>query len=90
MSQIVVKRGGGDESFDTKKLYASIYTSMLAAKETVKTSEYAANEVSKYVHTWAQKYSEVTTKDIRIEAARKLQEFNTNAHFLYVHHKLLF
>ncbi len=90
MSHVVVKRNGADESFDLKKIYASIYTSMLAARETTKTAEHVASEVSRAVQAWAQELGEITSHDIRVAAAKKLVEYNTNAHFLYVHHKLMF
>ncbi len=90
MSQTVVKRSGHDEPFDVKKIYASIYAAMLSARETTKTAEYVAAEVSKYVHMWALDFAEVTTRDIRTHAAKKLIEYNDKAHFLYVHHRPVF
>ena len=90
MSQVVVKRNGSDEAFDVKKLYASIYTSMLAAHETTKTAEYVSNEVSRSVQAWAHSLTELSSHDIRVVAAKKLVEYNTRAQFLYLHHKLMF
>jgi hypothetical protein len=91
MSHIVVKRSGGDEAFDTKKVYASIYASMLAAHETVKTAEYVASEVSCHIEAWVHKVGgDVSARDIRVEAGRHLLEYNHRAQFLYVHHKIMF
>jgi transcriptional regulator NrdR family protein len=86
----IIKRNGTDEHFDVRKIYASIYASMLASHESVATAEYTADEVSKHIDVWSKQHTDITSHDIRAVAHKKLLEHNERAAYVYLHHRVLF
>ncbi len=85
----IVKRAGHVELFDEKKLYASIYAAALAVREPVGSAELIAQEVVKSVEQWLKPKHEVTSNDIRREAAKHLKAINEEAGFQYTHHRVI-
>lgn len=86
----LIKRAGHKEEFDSKKLYASIYASCLAAHESIKTAESTAELVTKEVSNWVgAKHVIVTSNDIRKNAGNVLNKYNPDAAYSYIHHRII-
>lgn len=85
----IVKRGGHVESYDERKLYASIYAASIAVREPAGSAELIANEVVKTVNNWLGTKHEVTSNDIRRIAGNHLRVINPDAGYQYVHHRVV-
>ena len=85
----IVKRAGHNEPYDGRKLYASIFAACLAVKEPIATAELVAQEVQSQTEKWLEQKHEVTSNDIRREAAKHLQVINPNAAYQYLHHRVI-
>jgi transcriptional regulator NrdR family protein len=85
----IVKRGGRTETYDERKVYASVYAACVSVRETPETAELIADRVSKDITTWLQQKSEVSSRDIRANTGRLLQNLNEHAAFMYTHHRIL-
>ena len=83
----IVKRGGHTETFDERKLYASIYSVCQSLRESDQTSEMIADKVVKDMNVWLEKKHEVTSHDIRSHASIHLNQYNEDAAWLYKHHR---
>jgi transcriptional regulator NrdR family protein len=89
LSSLVVKRGGEDQPFDERKLYASIFISLRIANESEKKAEIIAGEVVTLLKRWLEEKTHVTSRDIRNHAAHQLKEYNQVAAYVYTHHRTL-
>jgi len=87
--KLIVKRHGHSELFDEKKLYASIYAVCLAVREPTATAELVAEKVVKDVSVWLSPKHEVTSNDIRRQAAKHLHVYNDEASHLYMQQRIL-
>lgn len=86
----LVKRAGHKEEYDSKKVYASIYASCLAAHESIKVAESTAALVTKELDAWVEtKHSLITSNDIRHKAGEILKKYNPDAAFSYIHHRVI-
>lgn len=85
----IVKRAGHLEPFDERKLYASVYASALSVREPAGSAELIAQEVVKQVSDWLETKHEVTSTDIRHQAAKHLKAINPDAAFQYLHHRVI-
>jgi transcriptional regulator NrdR family protein len=85
----IVKRSGSTEMYDERKLYASIYAACLGIREPVGAAELIAERVCSDMQTWLKPKSEVSSSDIRTQAAKHLQQLNEHAAFLYAHHRIM-
>jgi transcriptional regulator NrdR family protein len=85
----IVKRFGHNEPYDGRKLYASIFAACLSVKEPPATAELVAQEVQTQTEKWLTGKHEVTSNDIRREAAKHLQVVNPDAGFQYLHHRIV-
>jgi len=85
----IVKRAGHTESYDERKLYASLYAAALVAREPVGSAELIAKEVVSLVNIWITSKHEVSSHDIRLQAAKHLQAINPDAGFQYLHHRVV-
>lgn len=85
----VVKRSGSSETFDSRKIYASVYASCLSVHETTAAAELVAEQVTKQVNEWLAPKTEVTIADLRHVVADRLQKINPHAGFVYQHHRIL-
>lgn len=84
----VVKRGKRpNETFDRNKLHASLYATCLSVRSLDGLADDTARRVTDLVIIWAQDKPEVTTRDIRHQAARLMQPIHPDAAYLYKHHK---
>ncbi len=91
MQTIIVKRRPNHtEPYDERKVYASIYASCLAVRTPSGEAELTADRVCKDLVPWLSKKAEVTSKDIRLRAARHLEAYNVQAAYMYKHHGILY
>lgn len=87
MIKHIVKRGGHTETYDERKLYASVYAICQSLRESDQTSEVIAEKVTQDINEWISKKHEVTSHDIRSHAAIHLEQYNADAGWLYRHHR---
>lgn len=86
----VVKRGKRDhEAFDTNKLHASIVASCRSVKAPDAVARHAADRVCAVVIAWATDKPEVTSADIRRQAARALTPIHPEAAYIYQHYHVI-
>lgn len=83
----IVKRKGHSETYDVRKLYASIYSACLAVQSTDEEAENIADKVVEYVNKWLEKKHEVTAHDIELVASRRLTNLNADAGYIYSKHR---
>lgn len=83
----IVKRAGHSESYDQRKLYASIYSACLAVREHVGSAELIADKVCQDFEAWLGNKAEVTSNDIHRVATKDLTAYNDDAAWIYKHHK---
>ncbi|MEO6109634.1 MAG: ATP cone domain-containing protein [Candidatus Saccharimonadales bacterium] len=86
----VIKRNGRrpTESFDPKKLHASIQAACHSAGTAPGHAEQIARAVVKEVHQWLETHPEVTSHDLRRTAARTLKNHSPDAAYLYEQHRI--
>ena len=89
MLNLVVKRTGQDQKLDAKKLYASVYASLIASKVRHKEAELISEEVTKLTRRSIDNKSHVSSHSLRIEAAKHLRDYNNLAAYIYMHHRIL-
>lgn len=85
----IVKRAGHTEAYDERKLYASVYAACLAVHEPPATAELVAEKVIKDINVWLKRKTEITSHDIRINAAKHLHVYNPDAAYAYKHHRII-
>ena len=85
----VVKRRGHTETYDDRKLYASMYAACLVTRETPEAAELVAEKVVKDMESWLNDKTEITSKDIRKHAAQFLHAYNADAAYAYMHYRTL-
>ena len=85
----VVKRGGkrASEQFSRDKLHASIYAACLSVRSLDGHASDTADHVCNIVLSWTDNKPEITSADIRQQAARALEKIHPDAAYLYKHHK---
>lgn len=86
----IIKRKGHREAFDSRKLYASIYASCLAAHEKTEVAEKTAEQVVSSFDDWLKhKNTLITSNDIRRKAGEILEAINPDAAYSYVKHRII-
>lgn len=86
----VVKHGKRPtEPFSREKLHASLYAACLSVRSLDGLADDTARHVTNLVIAWAEDKPEITTADIRHQAARFMQPIHPDAAHLYKHHKLI-
>lgn len=85
----IVKRAGHTEAYDEKKLYASIYAACLSVREHPGSGELIAQSVVSEFAQWLADKHEVTSNDIRNQAAAHLKVINPDAGHIYLHHRVV-
>lgn len=85
----VVKRGGKrpSEQFSTDKLHSSIYATCLSVRSLDGHASDTAAHVCSVIVAWADNKPEITSADIRRQAAHTLETIHPDAAYLYKHHK---
>ena len=82
----IVKRAGHTEDYDTRKLYASIYSSCLSVRVPVGEAELVADRVTGEVEKCLKGKIEITSGDIFRRALQHLRAYNQDAAYMYEHH----
>lgn len=77
--QLIVKRRGHSEPYDERKVYSSIVAACKDSGEPSGSAELVADHVVKELRDWLETKHEVTSHDIRHQAAHILDSFNENA-----------
>lgn len=87
----VIKRGGSrpTEELIHDKLHSSVYAACLSVRTPEGEAAHIATAVSEAVGQWCAKKLEVTSADIRRKAAEYLEQFHSDAAYLYKHHGLV-
>lgn len=85
----VIKRNHKHETFDIRKIYASIYAACLSVHMPGPAAEQAAEAVSKDIKQWIETKAEVSTNDIRSLASKKLQQINHHAGLVYGNNRII-
>lgn len=85
----IIKRLQLSEPFNERKLYTSIYAACLSASAQVGVAEITAQRICMDVLPWLHKKTEVTTTDIRHQAANYLKRYNPDAAYVYLHHRII-
>ena len=85
----VVKRSGKrpPEQLNRDKLHASIYATCLSVRSFDGHASDTADHVCNIVLSWTDNKPEITSADIRQQAARALEKIHPDAAYLYKHHK---
>ena len=86
MSQRVVKRKKHTEQYQREKLHSSVQAACLSVREFAGSAEITAENVCNHVEQWLEDKLEVTSNDLRIAAARFLQQYNPHAAVVYAGH----
>jgi transcriptional regulator NrdR family protein len=86
----IIKRDGRrpTESFDHKKLHASIVAACLTAGTPHGQADTIATKVIRDVITWLQDHQEVTSSDLRRITAKHLRTHHPDAGYLYEQHRI--
>lgn len=87
----VIKRGGQrpTEPFMREKLHHSIHAACLSVRSTDGPALDAADKVCDRVTIWCEARAEVTSDDIRRQAAKALAVFHPEAAYFYQHHRMI-
>lgn len=85
----IVKRKGHSEPYDERKVYASVYASCLSVRVPQGEAELVAEKVSAEVAKWIADKPEVTSGDIYRTASIYLNALNTDAGWIYKHHRII-
>lgn len=83
----VVKRHGHTQSFDERKVYASVYAACLSAHVLPEEAESIANLASREVKKWIEGRSEVSSSQIAQQVSEELSHLNKEATFMYTTHR---
>lgn len=87
----IIKRGGKrpSEPFDTAKLHASVYAACLSVRSPEGHADETAKRVCAKVINWTSNKPEITSADVRRQAAKALAIFHPEAAYLYQHHLVI-
>lgn len=90
LSVDIVKQGGRRpaEPFKRDKLHASIVAVCLSTRTPEGQADSIASIVCDEVERWLIKRQEVTSRDIRVVAAKRLANHHTEAAYLYEQHRI--
>jgi len=80
----IVKRKGHKETYDQKKVYASVYAACLNAHYSEKKAEKLALEVMKKVNKWVSKKKSMNSTEIRDYILNNIQD--PDIVLMYKHH----
>lgn len=83
----IVKRAGHNESYDARKLYASIFSACLAVRVPGGEAELVADKVNRDVENWLESKPVVTSSDIHRVAGQFLEAYNADAAYIYKTHR---
>jgi transcriptional regulator NrdR family protein len=84
VKKCVVKRKGHEETYDVKKVYASVYAAALSCHYGEVKSEKIAKLISKKIDTWVKTKSSITSDEIRNLVLKHLKD--KDVALMYKHH----
>ena len=87
--QHIVKRGQHSEQYEGRKLYASVYAACLVLRVSTGSAELISGAVVKDVEHWLGHKHEVTSNDIRRQAAIHLKAYHPEAAYMYLNHRMV-
>ncbi len=86
---IIKRTPGHNETYDERKLYASIYAACLSQHTPTGEAELTANKVCKDIQPWLSDKPEIASSDLRRKASEYLKIYNPDAAYMYArHHKM--
>lgn len=85
----IVKRKGHTEPYDDRKVYASVFSACQSVREPAGSAELIADKVVKDLAEWIKNKHEVTSNDIRRQAAKHLKVYNQDASYMLLHHRVV-
>ena len=83
----IIKRAGHKETFDERKLYASIYAAALVNHRHEETAELIAALAIKTIKQWMKKKKEITSEQLAKETVRTLKRIDREVAYLYETHR---
>ncbi len=83
----IVKRKGHKEAFDERKLYASVYASLLSLRMSDEEAETISHMVTEEVKTELKDTKEITSDALQKSATKSLKKYHPDAAYLYQTHK---
>lgn len=83
----IVKRRGRTEPFDSRKVYASVYSACRNAHLSEVQSEKIAEAMSARLDQWMTDKQQVSSQEIFAKTFEVLQELHQDAAFLYKTHR---
>ncbi len=83
----IVKRRGGTEEYDEKKIYASVYSAFMVNGLAERDAEKAADKITKQVTKWVDKKKSIDSKDIFRQVVSLLKKEDKEVAFLYETHR---
>lgn len=83
----IVKRRGHTEQYDQRKLYASVYAACLSVRVPQGEAELVAERVAADLDKWLHDKQEVTSGDIGRNGYKSLNVYNSEAAWMYKHHR---
>ncbi len=86
MVKSIVKRKGHEESFDEKKLYASIYSATLNCHHGEERAEEVAQVVLNNIQLWIKDHPTVTSHILKLRAIRELKHIDRDIAMMYEVH----
>lgn len=88
-THVIKRMSGVSEPFDERKLFASIFAACLSVSNYAGEAEVTAERICRDLTPWLQTKFEVTSKDMRYQAAKILQRYNPDAAYIYAHHRII-
>lgn len=82
-----MKRLGNIEPYDERKLYASVYAAALGVRVPAGEAELVAEKIVAESAIWLAKTAEVSSNDIFLVTAKRLEVINPDAAYMYKTHR---
>ena len=83
----IVKRAGHKESYDARKVYASVYAACLAVRIHPAEAELVADKVTQSINAWVTDKTQVTSQGIFLQVTEVLRSLNPDAAYMYRTHR---
>jgi transcriptional regulator NrdR family protein len=86
MEIFVIKRKGHQETFDEKKLYASVYSASLNCHHSEEDSEIIAQQILDRIKLWLKDNPTITSHILKLRVIRELKEIDRDIAMMYELH----
>lgn len=83
----VIKRKGHTESYDERKVYASVYASCMTLRMTDEEAEAIATMVSEEVTSAVNEHKEMSSHNLHQHITKSLKKYHPDAAYMYETHK---